>query len=472
MTDKFRVLFTSLLALGDIFSLLAAFTVAYILRVTLGDTDPAVNVGSINFISFVAILLPFWLVLFYMLGLYSAEVYERHKKEVLRLIAASAIGIMMMISVSFMINQPLFPAKLVVVYSLLVGVFLLIVVRKILYALRSLLFNKGIGSYKVIVIGNNDTTKNILEYLHSRPWLGYEIVAVVASKKYTPKQLLKIRHRSLSSAVKKSEANLILQTDMEMGDDIYRKSLDNHIEYSYIPDHKAFITAGHETGMLGGLPVVNVKNTPLYGYGKVVKRLMDIVGGTVGLVLSSPLWLIAIIAMKISEPKAPVFFKQKRYSRQGKVVNIYKFRSMKQEFSGMPAEDAFKKMGKPELTKVYHKNGQMLDDDPRITGIGKFLRATSIDELPQFINVLKGDISLVGPRALMTNELDACREKGTILSVKSGLTGLAQVSGRRDISFDERRIIDVYYVNNWSLRLDIIIILKTIVQVLIRRGAI
>ncbi|PID33024.1 hypothetical protein CR969_02950 [Candidatus Saccharibacteria bacterium] len=472
MTDKFRVLFTSLLALGDIFSLLAAFTVAYILRVTWGDTDPAVNVGSLNFISFVAILLPFWVILFYVLGLYSSEVYERHKKEIVRLVAASVIGIMMMISVSFMINQPLFPAKMVVVYSLLVSIVLLIVVRKILYALRSLLFNKGIGSYKAIVVGNNDTTKNVLGYLNTRPWLGYEIVAVVSGKKYTPESLKDIRYRSLSSAIKKSDANLILQTDMEMGDDVYKKSVDNHLEYAYIPDHKAFITASHETGMLAGLPVVGVKNTPLYGYGKAVKRLMDILGGLVGLILSSPLWIVTIIAQKISEPNAPIFFKQKRYSRQGKVVNIYKFRSMNQDYSGMSAEEAFEKMGKPELTKTYYENGQMLDDDPRITKLGKIIRATSIDELPQFINVLKGDISLVGPRALPIKELDNRNDKSMILQVKSGLTGLAQVSGRRDISFDERRIIDVYYVNNWSLRLDIVIILKTIVQVLLRRGAV
>jgi lipopolysaccharide/colanic/teichoic acid biosynthesis glycosyltransferase len=112
-----------------------------------------------------------------------------------------------------------------------------------------------------------------------------------------------------------------------------------------------------------------------------------------------------------------------------------------------------------------------LPEDPRITPFGKFLRATSLDELPQLINVLKGDISLVGPRALVPQELDTHAKKHTILSVKSGLTGLAQVSGRRDISFDERRQLDMYYVQNWSFGLDLTILIKTVRAVLRGSGA-
>ena len=128
-------------------------------------------------------------------------------------------------------------------------------------------------------------------------------------------------------------------------------------------------------------------------------------------------------------------------------------------------------MGKPELAKAYRKNGDKLDDDPRITRLGKFLRATSLDELPQLINVIRGDISLVGPRALIPQEINQYKKKDIILAVKSGVTGLAQVSGRRNISFEERRRLDVYYVQNWSLLLDIQILFKTVFSVIIRRGA-
>lgn len=128
-------------------------------------------------------------------------------------------------------------------------------------------------------------------------------------------------------------------------------------------------------------------------------------------------------------------------------------------------------MGKPGLIKKYRKNGDKIDDDPRITRLGKFLRATSLDELPQLFNVLKGDISLVGPRALVPGELRHYGDRSLLLSVKSGLTGLAQVSGRRDISFEERRALDIYYIQNWSLGLDMRILFRTIGAVFLRKGA-
>ena len=137
----------------------------------------------------------------------------------------------------------------------------------------------------------------------------------------------------------------------------------------------------------------------------------------------------------------------------------------------MPAEKAFKIMGKSELIKKYRKDGDYLKNDPRITRVGRFIRRTSIDELPQLFNILKGDISLIGPRALLPGELRDYGDRSLILTVKSGLTGFAQVSGRRDISFEERRALDIYYVRNWSLMLDLSIFFKTIAVVIKGEGA-
>ena len=123
------------------------------------------------------------------------------------------------------------------------------------------------------------------------------------------------------------------------------------------------------------------------------------------------------------------------------------------------------------MIKKYRQNGDKIPNDPRITKLGKFLRASSLDELPQLFNVLRGDISLVGPRALVPGELHHYGDRSLLLSVKSGLTGLAQVSGRRDISFDERRALDLYYIQNWSLSMDFRIMFRTIGAVLFRRGA-
>ncbi len=138
----------------------------------------------------------------------------------------------------------------------------------------------------------------------------------------------------------------------------------------------------------------------------------------------------------------------------------------------MTAEEAFAKMGKPpKYAERYRANGDYIKNDPRYTKLGNFLRRSSLDELPQLFNVLRGDISLIGPRALQPIELKDYGDRGLILSVKSGLTGLAQVSGRRNISFNERRALDIYYVQNWTIALDIQIFFRTIISILRQEGA-
>lgn len=166
-----------------------------------------------------------------------------------------------------------------------------------------------------------------------------------------------------------------------------------------------------------------------------------------------------------------VFFRQTRLTRFNRTFRVYKFQTMRTAYNGLSPEEAFEKMGRPDLIETYRNAGDQLVDDPRIGRFGRFLRATSLDELPQLINVVRGDISLVGPRALVPQELDSYAKKHAILSVKSGLTGLAQVSGRRDIPFEERRKLDLYYVQNWTFMFDIIILFKTIRIVFTRTGA-
>ena len=174
--------------------------------------------------------------------------------------------------------------------------------------------------------------------------------------------------------------------------------------------------------------------------------------------------LLVAIAVKLGDPRGPVLMhgqQRRRLTQFNRPFKVYKFRSHYAKFDGKTDEEVFTMIGKPELIDEYRQNGDRLNHDFRVTPVGRFIRRFSLDELPQLFNVIKGDISLVGPRALVPHELSNYEKKHTLLTVKSGLTGLAVVSGRRSIGFEERRRLDLYYVQNWSLWLDITILLKT-----------
>lgn len=202
---------------------------------------------------------------------------------------------------------------------------------------------------------------------------------------------------------------------------------------------------------------------------KVVKRLIDILGGLVGCVLLVPITVAVYIARKVlKEDDGPMFYEHLRYGKDGKKFIIYKFRSM--------CIDADKKLKEyleqnEEAKKEFEENHK-LKDDPRITKLGKFIRKTSIDELPQFVNVLKGDMSLIGPRPIVDGEIEKYGEnKGKFLSVRPGLTGYWAANGRSDITYEERMKMELYYVDNISFKLDIQIFFKTIISVIKKEGA-
>ncbi|MFR6021566.1 MAG: sugar transferase [Clostridia bacterium] len=202
---------------------------------------------------------------------------------------------------------------------------------------------------------------------------------------------------------------------------------------------------------------------------KVVKRLIDILGGLVGCVLLVPITVAIYIARKVlKEDEGPMFYEHLRYGKDGKKFRIYKFRSM--------CIDADKRLKEyleqnEEARKEFEENHK-LKDDPRITKLGKFIRKTSIDELPQFVNVLKGDMSLIGPRPIVDGEIEKYGEnKEKFLSVKPGLTGYWAANGRSDITYEERMKMELYYVDNISFKLDIQIFFKTIISVIKKEGA-
>lgn len=204
-----------------------------------------------------------------------------------------------------------------------------------------------------------------------------------------------------------------------------------------------------------------IVNKPVYDF---IKRFTDIVCSAIAIVLLSPFFIIISIAIKATS-KGPVIFVHKRVGKNGKKIGIYKFRSMV-----MNAEELIEKFT-PEQKEEFKKNFK-LKNDPRITKIGKFLRKTSLDELPQLFNILKGDLSIVGPRPIVEVETEIYGEyKNMLLSVKPGLTGFWAANGRSDISYKRRRAMEIYYVKNRSLLFDIKIIFKTVISVFKGEGA-
>lgn len=459
------------MALGDSLALLLSFTAAYILRVSLDPRPLNVAIDSLQFISYIIVLLPFWIFILYTLGLYSRDIYEYRPKEFGRLLIVAAFGILIMIAFSFFTSVPIFPAKLVAIYAFGISFILLLSIRTIIKHVRLVLLDHGRGTLKLVIVGNSPATLSLSEYINGNPRSGYVITGIIANNQYILPVLEAKKFTSLTLALKHSRPDIIIQTDTNRQEEIYKVAVDHHASYRYVSEHQALSSSRNTIELLGTLPVINVSTTPLIGHGRAVKRILDILMGSGILLLALPFMLIIALISKIAEPRAPIFFKQKRLSRFNHPVYIYKFRTMKQAYSGMSPEEAFEKMGKPELSKTYRDNGDQLDKDPRVTAFGRILRATSLDELPQLLNVIKGDISLVGPRVLVPSELSQYPNKNLILSVKSGLTGLAQVSGRRNISFEDRRALDIYYVQNWTLMLDLQIILKTAYYVLLQRGA-
>lgn len=211
----------------------------------------------------------------------------------------------------------------------------------------------------------------------------------------------------------------------------------------------------------GNKPLLKISSYNLF------KKFIDIIGAIFGLIIFLPIFVLVPILYSLGDAKGPIFFKQKRIGENGKIFYIYKFRSMVVDAENKLKQNAI-------LYKKYIDNNYKLEphEDPRITSVGNFLRKTSLDELPQFINVLRGEMSLVGPRPVVEEELKEYGNKVTdFLSVKPGLTGFWQVSGRSNVGYPERVDLELYYVYNVSLLLDVKILILTVVHVLTRKGA-
>ena len=461
------------LIIGDVLALILSFAMAYFIRVHVDPRPYEFESQLLEFTLEIVWLVPILLVILAALGLYKKSVFLGRSRlpEIGRVMLAAVLSVAALIVYDYFTNENIFPVRVVALTSVALSFVFLMLERILVRLVMRQVFRKNYGTKRVVIVGNHKNTEYLADYIASSPESGYRLAGVVANRRYIPEDLRAKQCSSLKEALKKCRPDVIFQTDEKSTEYVFKKAVDRHLLYYFVPSETALSSHFGELELVGNTPAVLVKLTPLSGGAAVVKRAFDIVFSLVAIIIAAiPMAIIWLIS-KCSDFKHSPIYADERLTQYNRKFKCYKFRSMKSEYSGMTAEQAFIKMGHPELIKKYRRNGDYMKDDPRITKLGSFLRKTSLDELPQLFNILKGDISLIGPRALLPGELRDYGDRSLILTVKSGLTGFAQVSGRRDISFEERRALDIYYVMNWSLMLDAQIFFKTIVAVLRRDGA-
>jgi exopolysaccharide biosynthesis polyprenyl glycosylphosphotransferase len=477
MPSKNTKFYSLVLIIADFIVLLLAFTAAYILRV---QYDPRPLVSDVYaydyFLSFLAIT-PFWILIFAALGLYHANIYNRRLAEWGKIAIGSFIGILLVIGWQYATDSQLFPARLVAVYALVISFFLILLTREALRVTRSLLFYLGRGTSRVLIIGDSDATRDIADNLSETHRSGYNIVAIAGPKKVIPAGLAVVHFKTIEAAlekIKELRITTIIQTDLydssERNQQILGAAQANHISYNFIPGEAEFYAGKNTVDVFLGYPMISVSQTPLIGWGAIAKQIFDAIVSSLLIVLLSPLYLLVILLQLIFNP-GPIFYISSRLSQFSKPIGLIKFRSMNAKYGKKDAAIEFREMGRKDLAKEYEKN-RKVSNDPRITKFGHFLRVTSLDELPQLINVFRGELSLVGPRPILPQELGLAKGRNSLLhSVKSGVTGLWQVSGRSGLTFDERIELELFYAQNWSFWLDIKILFKTIGVVLRKKGA-
>lgn len=469
--------YSLLLIIADFLVLLSAFTAAYVIRVQIDNRPLVSEVFASDYLITMLTILPFWIIIFAFIGLYNAQVYNRRLLEWSRIAIGCFIGVLLIIGLEYVTEHAIFPARLVVVYAFLGSFVLILLEREVLRTSRAMFYRFGRGISRVLIIGNSSATQDIAETIADTPRTGYQVVALAGPRRLVPIES-GVRHFSSVDKALESVDELritnIIQTDLYDSEDRNQRILaaaqSRHIQYNFIPGEPEFYAGKNTVDVFLGYPMITVDQTPLTGWGAIVKRIFDTILSFILIVILSPIYLMLVICQKIFNP-GPVFYISKRLSRFSDPIDLIKFRSMSHKYGKKDAAEEFREMGREDLALEYEKHRKVAND-PRITRFGKFLRDTSLDELPQLFNVFVGDLSLVGPRPILPQEVKFSKSRAALLhSVRSGVTGLWQVSGRSNLSFDERIDLELYYARNWSFWLDIKILFKTIGVVIRKTGA-
>ena len=479
MLSKNTKFYSLILLVADFIALALSFAVAYLLRVSFDDRNLLHARDDAMFITAALAIIPIWLLVLAFLGAYQSLTYNRRLVEWSKIAIGSFVGVLLVIGWEYVSNERIFPARLVTVYVLFGSFLFLVLERELLRFIRGILFKLGKGVSRVLIVGNSDATRDIARSLSNTQQSGYQVVAIAGPSQVVPAGLDIKRFRNFESAAKELadlRISTIVQTDLydssQRNQQILSAAQTRHISYSFIPGEPEFYAGKNTVDVFLGYPIISVSQTPLIGWGAIAKRVFDVVVSVLLIIILSPFLLLVVLLQAIFNP-GPTFYVSRRLSQYSKPFGMYKFRSMGAKYGKKSAAEEFRAMGREDLAREYERDFKV-ENDPRITRFGKFMRDTSIDELPQLLNVIRGDLSLVGPRPIPKHELDAKFTKNhgaLLLSVKSGMTGLWQVSGRSDLTTEQRIQLELWYAQNWSFWLDIKILFKTVAVVIRKAGA-
>ena len=471
--------FPLVLLITDTAAVIVALLLAFYIRVVISP-GIVVPITWQKFLLIISLLLPLWLILFGLVGLYSKSVYEKRPSELGRIIFVAFMGILLMIGVDFVLGDVIFQARLIAVYGIGLVAICLFASRFLMRRLRLLLFRYGLGVVRLAVVGSGRAMVDTVKSFRDTATSGYQVVAVCGDYKHknplpsATKQYQQVEDfiQAMDSLTLDAVVLIGLDQTLVSTKKIIEVCLRNHTEIRLVPSDNDILGPAARLEVFHQVPMLIAYQTPLNGWGRLSKRLFDIVVSLLALILLSPILLASIIAIKLTDPSGSVIFKQKRVTKFGRLVDVYKLRTMQHEYSGDPVR-AFTQMGRLDLVAKAKEKNYQITNDPRVTRVGAFLRPKSIDELPQLVNVIKGDISLVGPRAMTPEELESYEQSWPLLlSVKAGITGLAQVNGRNNLSTSEKVRFSLYYAQNWSIWLDISILARTVLKVVRQEGVI
>lgn len=442
---------------------------AYFLRglpMFQGYVSRVFNLSFEDYFVFSLIVAPLFLISIAFEGLYTMRATRTFTKEAFGVLRAITYGLIILVLAVFL-NREWFSSRFVILVSWAIAVVYVIVARFLIQRIQKwYLVNRGVGIHRVLLVGTNSKIEQLKNLFATRRDLGYVLVGEVETVSlHTIKEIREARG-----------LDEIMVCDPSLTDDEQQKLLDycqiNNITLKYLPTTRE--TSRFTMSIFNGEPIIEFQHTPLDGWGKVLKRAFDLVGGTILTILFSPLMLMIALLIKLEDPDGPIIYTNERIGENGEKIPVFKFRYMQWKWCINKDNANFEAALEYEKQLIAERSVRQgplykIKDDPRKTKIGAFIERYSFDELPQFFNVLRGEMSLVGPRPHQKREVEKYNEyHRRLLTIKPGVTGMAQVSGRSDLDFEDEYRLDVFYIENWSLWLDIIICLKT-AQALIRR---